>query len=160
MVFKGLKRVLDEVQHRFAYSFAPTPYPGAPRLKLESIDDLTAFEWGKLTIQPIPIQHGALDILGYRIGDLAYLTDVKNIPESGMQLLKGLNTLVISALHHRPHHSHQNLEEAIQTCQKIGAQQSWLTHCSHSMGLYADINKTLPPDIQLGFDGLILEGNL
>jgi len=150
-------RVQGVLRERFAYIFATeNRYPGAPMVKLHSISAEETFSVQGIPIQPIAIRHGRMPVLGFRIGDLAYLTDVKEIPESEFAKLRGLKVLVLSALHHREHHSHLTLEQAVALASRIDAQQTYFIHVSHHMGLYADINPKLPVGMQLGYDGLRL----
>jgi phosphoribosyl 1,2-cyclic phosphate phosphodiesterase len=104
-------------------------------------------------IQPIPLKHGSLDILGFRVGGFAYLTDCNAIPESSMELLKGLDTLVLDGLRGKPHPTHFSLGEAVQHAEKIGARITYLTHMNHDV-MHSEIEKTLPDSVRLGYDGL------
>lgn len=146
--------VHGELRRRFAYAFDKDPYPGAPQFKLIEINKDAVFEVENICIQPIEIMHGNLPILGFRIGDLTYLTDVKSVSDVEIQKIKGTKVLITSALHHKPHYSHSNLSEAIKFVQRIQPEQAYLTHMSHSMGLYEEVSKTLPVGIQLAYDGL------
>jgi phosphoribosyl 1,2-cyclic phosphate phosphodiesterase len=101
----------------------------------------------------IPVMHGDLEIVGYRFGSAAYLTDVSAIPESSFPLLEGLDHLVLSALRHKPHPSHATVEQALGWAQRIGARQTWLTHIAHELG-HEQTNRTLPPGVALSHDGL------
>lgn len=100
--------------------------------------------------------HAQLPILGFRIGNFAYLTDVKTIDEQEINKLKGLDLLIINALRIREHHSHLSLSESLELTHKIGAKATWFTHMSHDMGLHEEIEKTLPENIHLAYDGLVL----
>ena len=96
-------------------------------------------------------------ILGYRIGSLAYITDMKTIAEEEIPYIQGCDTLVVNALREKPHHSHQTLSEAVRFAQRINARQTWLIHSSHDIGRHAEVNASLPANIQLAFDGQVLE---
>lgn len=148
--------VQQELKERFAYAFDHNPYPGAPSFKLHTISKNEPFLVNNIPILPIEILHGKLPVLGFRIGDFTYITDMKSIAEAEITKIKGTKTLILSALHHATHHSHANLEEAIAMAQRIGAAQTYFTHISHSMGLYQEVEKTLPPGIHLAYDGLEL----
>ena len=150
----GLPRVLDDIKDRFSYIFAENKYPGAPSLQLTPIDGSTQFEVAETLIQPINILHGELPILGYRIGDFAYLTDLKSISDIEVEKIRGVKYLVINALHHWEHHSHLNLNEALEMVKRIKPYQAFFTHMSHQMGLHKEVNAALPPNISLAFDGL------
>jgi phosphoribosyl 1,2-cyclic phosphate phosphodiesterase len=101
----------------------------------------------------IPLMHGDLEIVGYRLGSAAYLTDVSAIPEASFPLLEGLDHLVLSALRHKPHPSHATVEQALGWAQRIGARQTWLTHLAHELG-HEQTSRTLPPGVALSHDGL------
>lgn len=151
------ERVKKLVNRSFEYIFDDTyQYPGKPRLILNQMC-IDPFEIGTIRIQPIRIMHGDLPILGFRFGDIAYLTDVKTIPEEEFFKLKNLDTLIISALHHSPHHSHMNLSEAITMVQRIQPRQTFFTHCSHRMGLTKEISGELPEGMNLAYDGLFIQ---
>jgi phosphoribosyl 1,2-cyclic phosphate phosphodiesterase len=155
----ALPRVQEELRTRFNYIFktGTERYPGAPQVSLHDLDKDQTLRIGGVEIIPVEVMHGKMPILGFRIGDVAYLTDVKSIEAAEMDKLKGLDTLVMSALHHSSHHSHLNLEEALRLAAVIGARQTWLIHLSHRMGLYAEVDANLPEGINLGYDGLVIE---
>jgi len=149
------RRVQQELQRRFAYIFAAeNRYPGAPMVKLHTIDRDSVLEFNGLTVQAIEVMHGELPVLGFRFGDTAYLTDMRTISDTEIAKLKGVRKLVVSALHHKAHHSHMNLEQALAFVERIGPEEAYLIHCSHRMGCYRDIQPCLPRGVQLGFDGL------
>ncbi len=152
----GSKRVLKETRDRFKYIFKDDKYPGAPMIDLIAIDD-QPFEIEGINIQPINIMHGQLPIHGFRIGDFAYLTDMKTIADKEAEKLKGVKTLVISALHHWEHHSHMTLTQSVETAERLKAEETYFIHMSHHMGLHEAIDGQLPAGISLAYDGLILE---
>ncbi|MHB9054547.1 MAG: MBL fold metallo-hydrolase [Paludibacteraceae bacterium] len=145
------RKVLDAIQRNMPYCFGKYKYPGVPSLDLYEIDE-NEFEIKELRIQPIRVLHGRLPILGYRIGDIAYLTDVKSIPETEFDKLKGLKILVINALRLEEHISHISLNEAVS--QKINAEITYLTHASHQLGLHSKIESQLPQNIHFAYDNL------
>ncbi|MEN0005950.1 MAG: MBL fold metallo-hydrolase [Bacteroidota bacterium] len=147
-------RVSTALQERFAYIFAAQRYPGAPMVKLEEIHAQQSLQIGDFTIQPIEVLHGRLPVLGYRVGDFAYITDMKTISDAEFEKLQGVATLVVNALHHSMHHSHLNLEEALAFVERLQPKQAYLTHISHRMGLHAMVQPKLPPNVQLAYDGL------
>lgn len=147
------RKVLDAIQRNMPYCFGKYKYPGVPSLDLYEIDE-NEFEIKGLRIQPIRVLHGRLPILGYRIGDIAYLTDVKSIPETEFEKLKGLKLLVINALRLEEHISHISLNEAIAMSQKINAEITYLTHASHQLGLHSKIESQLPQNIHFAYDNL------
>lgn len=159
MPIYGTERVQQELRERFAYAFAAHPYPGAPSFELITIEKEKPFVVAGIPIIPIEVLHGKMPILGFRIGDITYLTDVKYIPASEMYKILGTKILVLSALHHSVHSSHMNVEEALEMASIIRAEQTYFTHASHSIGLYEDIAKKLPIGIYLAYDGLTVQGN-
>lgn len=151
-----MKRVADDLRRRFQYVFAE-PIPGLPRIELIHIREDSVLHFDDLTIQAIGVMHGPLPILGFRIGDLTYLTDVKTLLSQELEKIKGTRILVVNALQHLPHPTHMSLTECLALIEQVKPQQAWLTHVSHNMGLTADINATLPEGVQLAYDGLELE---
>lgn len=152
----ALPRVAGEVRRRFEYVFAEQ-IPGLPRIELVPIDKNWSHTFGKIHLQALEIMHGRLPILGFRIGDLAYLTDVKYITEPELQKLKGIKYLIVTALHHKEHPTHMNLVESLAFVEKVAPERAWLTHVSHHMGLAAEINPQLPENVKLAYDGLEIE---
>ena len=150
----GAARSLLEVHRRFFYAFdTDYYYPGKPRVSQVILHD-APFTIGDTEILPIPIDHGDMSILGYRIGNLAYVTDAKTIPKSSMALLEGLDVLILNALRFEPHATHLNFEEAIAIVNQLNPVRCYLTHISHEAGLHAEVDKILPEGISLGYDGL------
>ncbi|MEZ4928329.1 MAG: MBL fold metallo-hydrolase [Saprospiraceae bacterium] len=156
MAVYALPRVADEVKRRFQYIFE-NPIPGLPRIQLHSIDKDQLLTFGEINIQTIGIMHGRLPILGFRCGDLAYLTDVKSVEPSEFEKLKGVKYLIVNALHHEKHPTHFNLEEALAFVESLSPQHAWLTHLSHHMGLSVEISKKLPPNVSIAYDGLVID---
>ena len=115
---------------------------------------LTApFEIAGLTVTPIPIMHGSMPIVGYRFGDIAYLTDLKTIPDASRPLLQNLDVLVTTALRHTQHPAHQTLNEALAEIETIAPKRAYLTHISHDFGLYGEVEPTLPDHVRIARDG-------
>lgn len=153
----GLERVLADVKSRFKYIFENDPYPGIPRVVCHSVGYNERFTlFNAIEITTLRIMHGNLPILGYRIGDFAYVTDASLIDDETFGLLKNLKVLVLNALQIRPHYSHFNLTEAIEISEKINAEKTFFTHISHNLGRYEDLKKNLPPGILPAFDRLKL----
>lgn len=144
------------------YCFAEHRYPGVPAILLHEIHKHVPFRIGDLDIVPFEVMHHDLPILGYRItpsdgsSALAYITDMKTIDEAEIPYAEGCDTLVVNALRIKPHHSHQTLDEAVRFAQRIGARQTWLVHSSHDIGRHAEVNASLPPHIQLAYDGQVV----
>jgi phosphoribosyl 1,2-cyclic phosphate phosphodiesterase len=150
----GLPRVLDAVRRRFDYVFDEAyHYPGLPQLELHPIV-AGELEIAGVRFQALNIMHGPLPVLGFRFGKFCYITDAKTIPDDQMHLLEDLDILVINALHHRPHFSHLNLTEALSLIGQIKPRMTYLTHLSHHMGLHAVVEKSLPADVKIAYDGL------
>ena len=146
---------LQEIRTRFAYCFRPAPAGGGiPELNLHEI--ASEVRVGEVLAIPVPVFHGKLPIIGYRVGNFAYLTDVSTIPEESFRLLEGVEVLITSALRHRPHPTHMSLSEAIEVARRVGARQTWFTHMCHDLEHEAT-NAGLPPGVQLAYDGLSFE---
>lgn len=156
MAVYALPRVAAEVQRRFEYVFAE-PIPGLPRIELNAIELGKNLRFGDLVIEPIGILHGRLPIVGFRCGDMAYLTDVKTVNSVELEKLKGVKYLVVNALQQAWHPTHMNLDEALDMVKALTPEHTWLTHISHLMGLAAETEVTLPPGVSLAYDGLEIE---
>ncbi len=149
----GMRQVLDQLKVEFAYAFTEKKYPGIPQLKLHELTE-GEFEIQGIKITPLPVLHMRLSVLGFRIGSFAYITDANEIPDETYQKLKGTEVLILNALQYEKHISHFNLNEAIEVAQKVGAKKTYFTHISHKLGLHKTVEKELPANIFLGFDGL------
>jgi phosphoribosyl 1,2-cyclic phosphate phosphodiesterase len=148
---------LSRVRREFDYFFYEKKYPGVPIVNLIEITD-AAFTIGDLTLTPIPVMHHEMPVLGFRCGNLAYITDANFIPPSSMDQLHQLDYLVLNALQQSPHISHFTLDQAIEVVKQLKPREAFFTHISHKMGLHATIDAQLPPGMGLGFDGLVCEG--
>ncbi|HZK03511.1 MAG TPA: MBL fold metallo-hydrolase [Bacteroidaceae bacterium] len=151
------KMVIKHLLERIPYCFGSNKYPGSPKLKLVEIEPDVEFKIGDVMVRPLRVMHGDLPILGFRMGRMAYLTDMKSISEVYVKELNDLDILIVNALHIREHPCHQNLVQAIEFATKIGATETYFVHMSHYIGLHADIEKRLPPHIHLAYDGLEIE---
>jgi phosphoribosyl 1,2-cyclic phosphate phosphodiesterase len=145
------------VRERLPYCFATNKYKGVPELKIISINEKNNFLIGGIPVTPIRVMHYKLPILGFRIYNFAYLTDVKVIPEDQFVKLRDLDTLVISALRRKEHISHITLEESLKLADRINPKRLYLSHMSHEMGLHAEIEKELPENRYFAYDGLEIE---
>ena len=150
------ERVAKALQSRFAYAFDQDPYPGAPSFELISTEGDLDLTIDDLRVDIIHYLHGKLPVQGYRVGNFAYLTDIKTLPKASLEQLRGLDALVISALHQHPHHSHANLQEALDMIDRIQPAKAYLTHLSHKMGRHAEVEALLPPNVSIAYDGLEL----
>jgi phosphoribosyl 1,2-cyclic phosphate phosphodiesterase len=144
---------LPEIKREYSYAFDEHPYPGAPTYDIRRLDE-TPFDFGDLHIIPIKLKHFTLTCYAFRIGNFAYVTDLSEISEEAIEKLQGVEYLIIEALQKKKHYSHLTLDEAVEISKRVGAKKTWFTHCSHSMGLAADINRTLPEGMMLAYDGL------
>lgn len=154
------KRVLNSLETRFAYIFNEHQrYPGSPEFIVNLIGKENKFEVGGKTVTPIEVLHQKLPVLGYRIHNFAYLTDVKTIQDKELDKIHNLDVLVLNALRFKPHPTHLNIDEAIQIINKIKPQKTYLTHISHDMGFHDEVSKKLPKNVHLSYDGLEVKLN-
>ncbi|WP_223649056.1 MBL fold metallo-hydrolase [Hymenobacter psoromatis] len=150
-------RVLAQLQREFAYVFAEHKYPGVPQVSLHPIaDDQQPFDVLGLAVQPLRALHYKLPVLGFRVGDLAYLTDANQLPASTMDQLRGADTIILNALRHEPHISHFSLSEAVAVLEELKPRRAYLTHISHQLGRHREVEATLPPWVRLAYDGLVI----
>lgn len=148
--------VAEAVRTRIPYAFREHKYPGVPNLELHSIGN-HPFTVAGIEVVPVRVMHAKLPIFGFRIGKMAYLTDLKYIPEEEFAKLEGLDLLVIDALRKGIHQSHEGLEEALANIERIRPKESYLIHMSHRIGLQAVVEKELPPHVHYSYDGLSVE---
>ncbi len=150
------KRVEDRLKTAFDYAFngGPKTHRGAtPQVDIHSIDN-SPIEILGATVIPIPLKHGPkFDVLGFRVGNVAYCTDVSEIPDASWPLLQGLDTLVLDALRPEPHVTHFSIKQAIETCRELKVKQTYFTHCACGID-YDSVNAALPQGIEVGYDGL------
>ena len=150
----------DVLRDMFRYIFADGSYPGVPLLELHQIDGpltvASRAHAGTAEVTPLRAFHGDLPILGFRIGDFAYLTDVSRIPDDTFARLGGLDVLVLDALRPTPHPTHFSIDQATAAAERIGAQQTYFIHLTHNV-LHAEADALLPEHIALGYDGLRFE---
>lgn len=149
------QHTVNVLENRMPYCFSAYKYPGIPQINLHAVD--SPFCIDSIEVTPINILHYKLPIFGYRIQNMAYLTDVKYLPEEEFIKLEGLEVLIINALRHEEHISHITLAEAIELSKRIGAKKVYFTHMCHQIGLHEEIQKTLPENMHLSFDGLEIE---
>ena len=139
------------------YCFAENRYPGVPAIGLHEILPHKMLRIGDLDIMPIEVMHGKLPILGYRIGKLAYITDMKTIDDSELPYLEGVEVLVVNALRFdKPHHSHQLVDDAIAFARRVKARRTLLIHMCHDVGLHKEVNRHLPEGVELAYDGEVI----
>lgn len=146
--------VLHSLRSRYAYAFDENPYPGAPRFALCPIEPGQAFRLAGIEVVPFTVWHGNAPVMGFRIGDLSYVTDAKDVDPLAREIISGSRVFVINALRRRPHHSHLHLEAANELISDCRVGEGYLTHISHEMGLHEDLSRELPAGVTAAFDGL------
>lgn len=150
----GAESSLQEIRATFRYAFGSEHYGGGlPVIRLQPVDG--PFLAGGLEFEPLPVLHGRTPVLGFRIGDFAYVTDVKTIPGTTLERLRGLNTLVLGVLRHREHPTHLSVSEALELLADIRPAKTYFTHIAHDLG-HRQTEECLPPDVRLAYDGLVL----
>jgi phosphoribosyl 1,2-cyclic phosphate phosphodiesterase len=153
-------RVVKELTRRFGYIFeTDNKYPGTPAVKINTIAENTPFSLGEKMVIPIEVMHNRLPVMGFRIDNFSYLTDVKYIEDQQLKKLEGTEVLVINALRKEPHPTHLNLEEALEIVQHIKPKAAYFTHISHLLGFHDEVSKELPQQIYLAYDGLQIQIN-
>ncbi|HJW30874.1 MAG TPA: MBL fold metallo-hydrolase [Saprospiraceae bacterium] len=153
----GSARTLSEIERRFYYAFDDAYYyPGKPRVHAVEIRN-EPFYIHEVEVIPVPIDHGDMEIYGFRVGDIAYITDAKSISPESKALLQGLDVLVLNALRFTSHPTHLTVDEATQLFLELRPRRCYLTHISHDLGLYEEVEKSLPEGLHLGYDGLKLQ---
>lgn len=183
------QRVLDYLKIDYSYAFAEKKYPGAPEWHVHLIDDrpfrvfdtrqAPVLEWvhdvgyrykplegapsDPDSVEVIPIRgyHDQMPVLGFRFGDIAYITDMSRLPEEELSKLRGLRHLTLNTVSYKPHHSHFSLDEAIALSERIGAEHTWLTHLSHTFPRHGEFAAMLAERtggrVQPAYDGLSIE---
>jgi len=150
------ERVQKALRKKFFYIFENADYPGVPQIKFHTIR-LDDFRIGDITFHPIPLKHAEMPVLGFRMGDLTYISDANYIGETEKNIARNSEYLVLNALRREPHHSHFTLEEAIDLSKELKAENTFLTHISHQLGKHAEVEMELPKKVRLAFDGLQVE---
>jgi len=148
-------RVQKALKREFAYIYDENKYPGIPQINMHFFEN-RSFEIEGIQIIPVRAFHYKLPVFGFRIGNFAYLTDIKTIPDEEKQKLKSLEVLVLTTLRKEEHLSHLNLNEALLLIDELKPQKAFLTHLSHRFGLHAEEEPLLPADVRIAFDGLSL----
>ena len=151
----GHSRVLENLGKRFDYIFeTDNKYPGAPGVQTFEVVNNENFYIGSTKIIPIEVNHGNLQVFGYRINDFVYLTDMKSINAAEIEKLKGTKVLVVNALREEPHHSHFSLQDALDFIHLINPESAYLIHISHLLGFHDEVQQRLPRNVFLGYDNL------
>ena len=149
------ERTQNAIKDQFGYIFKEKKYPGIPEVTLHTIGT-QPFSIERVEFIPIVVKHMHLDVLGFRVGNFTYITDANFISEEEKKKIHGSEFLVLNALRKEPHPSHFTFDEAIQLAQELKCKTTYFTHISHQLGLHNEIEKELPENIRLGYDGLKL----
>lgn len=149
------KDVNEDLHRRLDYCFRESPYPGVPVFNMHEIDD-SPFVIKGVKITPISVLHGKLPIVGYRIGDFAYVTDAKTIPEEEKEKLRDLDVLVLNGLRYKDHFAHFTVDEALAMIKELKPRRAYLTHFCHEIGKHCDFEARLPEGVKAAFDGLVI----
>ncbi len=147
------EQVIKALKREFYYAFEPVKYPGVPQLNLYEITN-APFDLLGIKITPIQVWHYKMPVLGFRIGDITYITDANKIDPSEKEKIKNSKILIINALRKEPHISHFTLHQALDLIEELQPEQAYLTHISHLMGKHAEVQKLLPENVHLAYDGL------
>jgi len=143
------------IRNMFRYIFdADYKFGGLAQVELKPVT--STFDLFGSQVQPVPVIHGETEIYGYRIGSMAYLTDFSAVPDSSLPLLQGLDVLFLDALRHKPHPTHSTVERSLEIANQLKAKQVFFTHICHDLP-HAETNTSLPPHVQLAYDGMKLE---
>lgn len=149
---------VGDLKRRIPYCFGESKYPGVPKINLSVVEPHRPFSIGSIDVLPIQVMHGKLPILGYRFGDLVYITDMKTIRKEEMEYLKGVKILIVNALRFSPeHHSHMTVNEAMEFIRMVSPEKTYFTHMGHDIGLHEEVNRQLPDDMDLAYDGQMIE---
>lgn len=151
----GENNVVDAIRGRMPYAFADNKLPGIPNLRLNAIGD-NPFAVEGVEITPIRLMHARLPIYGYRIGNVAYLTDLKTIPDEEYEKLRDLDVLIMNALRPQDHFSHQSISEALKQVERIRPKKTYFIHMSHTFGLHEKVQAELPDNVFVAHDGLVI----
>jgi phosphoribosyl 1,2-cyclic phosphate phosphodiesterase len=146
----------ESLKKQFYYAFMATDYTSNPSVNYVEIDSIP-FQIDEINIIPIQVMHGNMPCLGFRFGNLAYITDASYISDSELDKLKNLDILVINALRKTTHPSHFTLDQTLEIIKILQPKKAFLTHLSHHMGLHSEIQNELPKNVWIGHDGLELE---
>jgi phosphoribosyl 1,2-cyclic phosphate phosphodiesterase len=155
----GPPDTMQRLAKRFAYIFDDSikalPGTSKPEGRAHPVMPGKSFRVGDVEVTPVAVPHGPISVYGYRIGNLGYITDAKELPEEALQAFRGVTVLVLNALFRTPHPTHLSVSEAVEAARKIGARQTWLTHLTHRTG-HAALEAELPDGIAPAFDGLTI----
>lgn len=146
--------VCNRIRSRLPYCFVGKRYEGVPRIELNALSPMENFRIGDINVTPLRILHGKLPILGYRLNEVAYITDMLSAPEETYEALRGVKVLIVNALREKEHNTHQTLGEALHFADQVQAERTYLIHMSHDIGLHSEVEKKLPRNVFLAYDDL------
>jgi phosphoribosyl 1,2-cyclic phosphate phosphodiesterase len=155
----GSAGTLGDLRRMFEYVFQPPKQQGGglPKVRLFPLGGAFSLGGpGGVVVVPVPVMHGVLPVLGFRIGSFAYLTDCNHIPDASWPLLDGVTTLILDALRRRAHPTHFNIDEALEVVARLGPARTYFTHISHDLG-HAETCAHLPRGVELAYDGQVIE---
>ena len=145
-------RCMESLHRIFTYIFDQTyPYGGILKVDPHLIDG--PFSLWEMQMVPLPVLHGTLPVLGFRFGNVAYVTDFSTIPDSTLDLMTGLDVLILDALRHKPHPTHSTIENSLTLVESLKPARAYFTHIAHELG-HEETNASLPPNVRLAYDGL------
>jgi len=145
-------RCMESLRRIFAYIFDQTyPYGGILKVDPHLIDG--AFNLWDMQLTPLPVMHGKLPVLGFRFGKAAYVTDFSTIPETTLEMLEGLDVLILDALRHKPHPTHSTIENSLALVERLKPARAYFTHIAHELS-HDETNASLPPNVRMAYDGL------
>jgi phosphoribosyl 1,2-cyclic phosphate phosphodiesterase len=147
------QRVQEAIKREYPYIFSDFKYPGIPEINLHLLENKLISIEG-IDFLPIEVMHYKLPVFGFRIADFTYITDANYISDIEKEKIKGSKILVLNALRRENHISHFTIEQAIDLVSELKPEKAYFTHISHQLGLHADVQKELPPNIELAYDGL------
>lgn len=148
--------VADDLRARLPYCFRSHPYPGVPAFDINIISDCE-FDVDGVKVIPLPVMHYNLPIVGFRIGQLAYVTDAKDVSDTTIDLMRGVDTLVINALRHKEHLSHMTIGQAMKVVERVNPRIAWFTHIADALGPHAEQEALLPAGMHLAYDNLEID---
>lgn len=148
----GSAETHNALKREFYYAFTDFKYPGVPQIELKEISGGERFSVFDKEIVAVEVLHYKMPVLGFRIGNFAYITDAKTVPQTSKKLLEGVEVLVLNALQKEPHISHFTLEEAVSFSAEIGPRVTYLTHISHRLGRHEEVSKLLPENVKIAYD--------
>lgn len=152
-------RVFKALQKRYEYVFeTENKYPSAPTVEVILVSHKKEFELNGVAVNPVEVLHGSLPILGYRFNDVAYVTDVKTVSKEEKEKLKSLDVLIVTGLRKEPHATHFNIDEALAFIKEVNPKKAYLTHISELLGFHEEVEKELPDNVFLAYDGLSVHG--